>query len=161
MPLLPKPVRPEVPGHSDNVTFIAFAPYDDPEIAVAVVLQYGAKGTYSQEVAKDIFDAYFYGKTVDKNGELVFPSEEEKQDEASSGTSSAAASAEATSSAPVTSATDNTSSASAVSTDALSLEQDDVASEIDTSSETTNLPTIEDVSVEKTTSFANVAPEGG
>lgn len=151
----------EVPGHSDNVTFIAFAPYDDPEIAVAVVLQYGAKGTYSQEVAKDIFDAYFYGKTVDKNGELVFPSEEEKQDEASSGTSSAAASAEATSSAPVTSATDNTSSASAVSTDALSLEQDDVASEIDTSSETTNLPTIEDVSVEKTTSFANVAPEGG
>ena len=66
----------EVPGHSDNVTFIAFAPYEDPEIAVAVVLQYGAAGTYSMQVAKDIFDAYFYGLTVDENGELVFPQEE-------------------------------------------------------------------------------------
>ena len=54
----------ENPGHSDNVTFIAYAPYDDPEIAVAVVLEYGSRGTYSMNVAKDIFDAYFYGKTV-------------------------------------------------------------------------------------------------
>ena len=58
------------PGHSDNVTFIAYAPYDDPEIAVAVVLEYGSRGTYSMNVAKDIFDAYFYGKTVDENGNL-------------------------------------------------------------------------------------------
>lgn len=91
----------EVPGHSDNVTFIAFAPYDDPEIAVAVVLQYGAKGTFSQEVAKDIFDAYFYGKTVDENGELVFPEENagengtgsEQPNSAGSGTASPGADA--------------------------------------------------------------------
>ncbi len=51
----------ENPGHSDNVVFIGYAPYDDPEIAIAVVLEYGASGTYSQSVAKDIFDAYFYG----------------------------------------------------------------------------------------------------
>lgn len=59
--------------HSDNVTFIAFAPYENPEIAVAVVLEYGAKGTYSMNIAEDIFDAYFYGKTVDRNGDLVMP----------------------------------------------------------------------------------------
>ena len=65
----------EVPGHSDNVAFIAFAPYENPEIAVAVVLEYGAKGTYSMQVAKDVLDAYFYGLTVNENGELVMPEE--------------------------------------------------------------------------------------
>ena len=53
----------EVPGHTDNTVFIAYAPYDDPEIAVAVVIEYGKDGKYSQAVAKDIFDMYFYGET--------------------------------------------------------------------------------------------------
>lgn len=52
----------ENPAHSDNTTFIAYAPYDNPKIAVAVVLEYGKNGTYSRAVAKDIFDQYFYGK---------------------------------------------------------------------------------------------------
>lgn len=60
-------------GHSDNTVFMAYAPYDDPEIAVAVVLEYGASGTYSTNVAKDIFDAYFYGKVLDGDGNLVTP----------------------------------------------------------------------------------------
>ncbi len=55
----------EIPGHSDNVTFIGYAPYDNPEIAVAVVLEYGSRGTYSMAVARDIFDAYFFDKSVD------------------------------------------------------------------------------------------------
>lgn len=63
----------ENPGHSDNTVFIAYAPYENPEIAVAVVLEYGSRGVYSMNVAKDIFDAYFYGKTVDDNGNLVMP----------------------------------------------------------------------------------------
>lgn len=63
----------ENPGHSDNTVFIAYAPYDDPEIAVAVVLEYGSRGAYSMGVAKDIFDAYFFGKTVDEKGNLVMP----------------------------------------------------------------------------------------
>lgn len=67
----------ENPGHSDNAVFMAYAPYDDPQIAVAVVLEYGARGTYSMGVAKDIFDAYFYGKTVDANGNIVMPKKEE------------------------------------------------------------------------------------
>lgn len=44
---------------ADNTTFIAFAPYDNPEIAVAVVIEHGEKGKYSQNVAKAIYDAYF------------------------------------------------------------------------------------------------------
>ena len=63
----------ENPGHSDNTLFIGYAPYDDPQIAVAVVLEYGAAGEYSLNVAKDIFDAYFYGKVLDEDGNLVTP----------------------------------------------------------------------------------------
>lgn len=45
---------------SDHVAFICYAPYDDPEVAVAVILEHGAKGRYSMSVAKDLLDAYFY-----------------------------------------------------------------------------------------------------
>ena len=44
---------------SENTTFIAYGPYENPEIAVAVVIDHGVQGTYSQGVAKAIFDAYF------------------------------------------------------------------------------------------------------
>ena len=44
---------------SDHVTFIGYAPYDNPEIAIAVVLEHGAKGKYSMGIAKDVFDYYF------------------------------------------------------------------------------------------------------
>lgn len=45
---------------SDHTAFICYAPYDDPEVAIAVVLEHGAKGTYSMSVAKDLLNAYFY-----------------------------------------------------------------------------------------------------
>ncbi len=45
---------------TENTTFIAYAPYEKPEIAVAVVLEHGVKGAYSQTVAKAIFDSYFH-----------------------------------------------------------------------------------------------------
>jgi penicillin-binding protein 2 len=44
---------------SDHTTFICYAPYDNPEVAVAVVIEHGAKGRYSMQVAKDMLDAYF------------------------------------------------------------------------------------------------------
>ncbi|MCD8026569.1 MAG: penicillin-binding protein [Clostridiales bacterium] len=44
---------------SDHTTFICYAPYDDPEVAIAVVLENGATGKYSMQVAKDLLDAYF------------------------------------------------------------------------------------------------------
>jgi cell division protein FtsI/penicillin-binding protein 2 len=40
--------------------FVGFAPYDDPEIAVCVILEGGYSGVSSaQYVAKKVFDAYF------------------------------------------------------------------------------------------------------
>lgn len=42
-----------------HLTFIAFAPAENPEIAVAVVMEYGNKGMYAANVAKDLFNAYF------------------------------------------------------------------------------------------------------
>ena len=44
---------------SNNAVFIAYAPFDDPQIAVAVVLEHGVRGTNAAMVARDIFDFYF------------------------------------------------------------------------------------------------------
>ena len=52
---------------TDNVTFIAFAPYEKPEVAVAVVIEHGGKGTYSMSTAKEMFDAYFNSKNKGNN----------------------------------------------------------------------------------------------
>lgn len=42
-----------------NVTFIAFAPADNPEIAVAVVMEHANKGPWAMNVAKAVLDEYF------------------------------------------------------------------------------------------------------
>lgn len=52
---------------SNNAVFVAFAPFDDPEIAVAVVLEHGVRGTNAGQVAKDIFDKYFGLNTAEEN----------------------------------------------------------------------------------------------
>lgn len=49
---------------SDHVLFICYAPYEKPEVAVAVVLEHGVKGKYAMNTAMDMLDAYFYKKTV-------------------------------------------------------------------------------------------------
>ena len=60
---------------SNNALFVAFAPFENPEIAVAVVLEHGVKGANAAYVAKDIFDAYFSNETeigvLDIEGELL------------------------------------------------------------------------------------------
>lgn len=53
---------------SDNVTFIGYAPADDPRIAFSVVLDHGASGRYCQNVVRDILDAYFYDAEVCEDG---------------------------------------------------------------------------------------------
>lgn len=45
-----------------NSVFIAFAPAEDPEIAVAVVIEDGWQGYTGAPVAKEIFDQYFYSE---------------------------------------------------------------------------------------------------
>lgn len=52
----------EVPDGADNVLFVGFAPYDDPEIVVAVIIEHGAKSGYAANVARKIFDVYMQKK---------------------------------------------------------------------------------------------------
>ncbi|MDD6483125.1 MAG: penicillin-binding transpeptidase domain-containing protein [Clostridiales bacterium] len=49
----------QVGDGSNNAVFIAYAPFDDPKIAVAVVLEHGVRGVNAAQVAKEIFDYYF------------------------------------------------------------------------------------------------------
>lgn len=44
---------------SSNGLFVCYAPYDDPEIAVVVVVEHGVWGSYTAPIAKDILEAYF------------------------------------------------------------------------------------------------------
>ena len=44
---------------SNNALFITFAPFDKPEIAVAVVIEHGYRGANAAYVARDIYDEYF------------------------------------------------------------------------------------------------------
>lgn len=44
---------------SNNALFAAFAPFDDPEIAVCIVIEHGVRGANAAYVAKEIFDEYF------------------------------------------------------------------------------------------------------
>jgi len=45
-------------GRDSYAWFVGFAPFDDPQIAVAVMIGQGGHGSYASPVAKDIFAAY-------------------------------------------------------------------------------------------------------
>lgn len=49
---------------SDHTAFICYAPYEDPQVAIAVVIEHGVSGAYSMGVAKDLLTAYFYPDRV-------------------------------------------------------------------------------------------------
>jgi penicillin-binding protein 2 len=46
------------PGYDDNAWFVGFAPYENPQIAVAVLIIQGGHGSYAAPVAKAIFEEY-------------------------------------------------------------------------------------------------------
>lgn len=54
-------------GQSSHSVLICYAPVEDPEIAVAVVIEHGAMGSNSLAIASKVFEAYFYGNTLDDN----------------------------------------------------------------------------------------------
>mgnify|MGYP004530489137 FL=1 len=72
----------EVPDGADNVLFVGFAPYDDPEIVVAVIIEHGASSSFSAGVAREIFDAYMQIK----NGEYKSALDKDKSETADSST---------------------------------------------------------------------------
>lgn len=51
-----------------NLSFICYAPANDPEIAIAVMMEHGNSGNYAKNVAKDILDQYFGFYTWDEDG---------------------------------------------------------------------------------------------
>lgn len=51
-------------GNKTHAWFVGFAPFDDPEIAVVAIIENGAHGAYAAQVAKDIFDSYFFEDEV-------------------------------------------------------------------------------------------------
>ncbi len=77
-------------GTEENISFICYAPANDPEIAVAVVLEHGRSGNYAMNVAKDMLDYYFGfytwddewnkfdqdGNQVDDDGKIIKTKEE-------------------------------------------------------------------------------------
>lgn len=90
----------EVPDGADNVLFVGFAPYDNPEIVVAVVIEHGASSVYAANVAREIFDAYMELKEVRENPEKAKEKQEEKK---ATQTPSATASASPSTPAPTAS----------------------------------------------------------
>ncbi len=86
----------EVPGGADNVLFVGFAPYENPEIVVAVVIEHGANSIHAARVAREVFDAYMQLKeerenpssaTQKKESEAVVP-EKSTPDQKKKGTGS-------------------------------------------------------------------------
>ena len=53
----------------DHSLFVAFAPFENPEIAIAVVLEHGSSGFAAGSVVKAALDAYFFSQetTVDNS----------------------------------------------------------------------------------------------
>ncbi len=55
----------------DHSVFVCFAPYDDPEIAISVVVEHGQYSTTTGPVAKAILDEYFFNSTTGNSDSQV------------------------------------------------------------------------------------------
>lgn len=63
----------QVAGSTSNAVFVCFAPYDDPEIAIALVAEKGGSGSSLAGLAAEIMDYYFNGEP-EKEEEPAAPS---------------------------------------------------------------------------------------
>ncbi len=62
----------QVEGKADHSLFVVFAPYENPEIAISVVLENGASGAAAGGIVKDMLDAYFSPGYNDKADTVPF-----------------------------------------------------------------------------------------
>ena len=60
----------EVPGGSNNAIFVCFAPIENPQIAISVVIEHGGEGSYVAVIAKDILEKYFSNTKID---DIIIP----------------------------------------------------------------------------------------
>ena len=49
----------QVKNRPNHALFVGYAPYDNPEVAIAVVIENGGSGAAVSNVARDILDYYF------------------------------------------------------------------------------------------------------
>lgn len=54
---------------TNNAIFICYAPYDNPEVAIAVVIERGGAGKSLGSIAKDVLDSYFSIKNASNTHE--------------------------------------------------------------------------------------------
>ena len=65
-------------GADVNAWFVGFAPFDNPDIAVVVVVENGGDGSYTAEVVRDIISEYFGMNVKQINEDMSAISEMEK-----------------------------------------------------------------------------------
>ena len=65
-------------GGDVNAWFVGFAPYDNPQIAVVVVVENGGHGYYTAEVVKAIVEEYFGTNTAAVTEDMSVQSEQER-----------------------------------------------------------------------------------
>ena len=61
-----------------NAWFVGFAPYDNPEIAIVVMIENGSHGSYSAHVAKDVIEQHFKLQQVEEENRIALPYEEQQ-----------------------------------------------------------------------------------
>jgi penicillin-binding protein 2 len=68
----------EIPyQYRDHALFVSYAPVENPQIAVAVVVEHGGHGSSAAApVAKAIYDAYFAGEAKDQDVAQLVPAKE-------------------------------------------------------------------------------------
>ncbi len=62
----------QVNDKADHSIFVAFAPFDKPEIAISVVLEHGASSFSAGTVVKNILDSYFFTDSGSKGESMPF-----------------------------------------------------------------------------------------
>lgn len=59
-------------GKTNNAIFMCYAPFDDPEIAVAIVVERGLSGANLSRMARNVLDAYFSLGTLNTTAEREY-----------------------------------------------------------------------------------------
>ena len=62
----------QVTGKADHSVFVAFAPFDKPEIAISVVLEHGASGYAAGTIVRNMLDAYFFTESNTPKEDMPF-----------------------------------------------------------------------------------------
>lgn len=59
-------------GRTNNAIFMCYAPFDDPEIAIAIVVERGQAGANLSKMARNVLDAYFSLGTLNTTAEREY-----------------------------------------------------------------------------------------